>query len=132
MSVGVRWDDKERTIVRFTYEGAFTWDELAAVHREMGEMMEDVGYQVDVITEFANAVLPDGALSNFPRAVRLTFLMDPRVRLMVVVGADRFACALVELFGRLYGVVDKLKLTATLEEAYELIAKHRRARDRSA
>jgi hypothetical protein len=132
MSIDVRWDDEERTIIHFTYEGAFTWDELAAVHREMGEMMDGVNRQVDVITEFANAVIPDGALTNFPRVVRLTFLLDPRIRLMVVVGADRFACALVELFGRLYGVVDKLKLTATLEEACEIIAEHRRARDKSA
>jgi hypothetical protein len=132
MSIDIRWDNKEKTIIRHTYSGEFTWDEFAAMNRETEAMLDSVDHEVDILANLEDLVMPKDALANFPKVARAPYFTHSRVGLVVFSGASHFAQTLIDLFGKVYGTAARVVTVPTLEEAYEAIAEHRQARDRSA
>jgi hypothetical protein len=132
MSLNVEWDDEEKTIILVTQSGGFAWDEWETVGRELEAMIDSVDHRVDVITDISDLVVPKDTLANFPKAARMPSLTHPSVGLTVFSGGSRFVQTLANLFDKVYRPGEKLVFVSTLEEAYEVIAEHRQARDKSA
>ncbi len=132
MSIDVRWDNEEKTIIRHTYSGLYTWDEFEAMSRETEALLESVDHEVDILASLEDLVIPKDALANFPKIAKAPYFTHSRVGLTVFFGASHFARTLLDLFSKVYNAATSMVTVPTLEEAYEVIAEHRQARDRSA
>ena len=63
MAINVTWDNEEKTILRFTYEGPWDWEEFYASMAEGYAMMDAVGCKVDHIYDISNSpMLPKNAI----------------------------------------------------------------------
>jgi hypothetical protein len=119
MSIDVRWDNDDHTIVLFTFSGSWTWrqfrdacDTSLALHRE-------VSYPVASIYDMREGDhLPTNFFSNVRYALDVT---DPpnRTPAQVVVGAGFLVKSLGEVVVRLYGKRYGFGLTfvSSLDEA---------------
>jgi hypothetical protein len=132
MSFNVEWDDEGKTIILITQRDSFVWDEWEALGHELEAMIDSVDHRVDVITDIRDITIPKDTLANFPKAARMTSLTHPSVGVTVFFGGSHFVQTLANLFEKFYRPGEKLVFVSTLEEAYEVIAEHRRARDKSA
>jgi hypothetical protein len=132
MGIEVKWDDEEKTIIRHTYSGQFTWDELEAVNHELKAMLDSVDHRVDFIGDIENVKIPRDALSNYPKMASSPVFTHPNAGLAVMLGTSRFAETMLGLFGKVFYQTSRIVTASTPEEAYEIIAAHRQARDRSA
>ena len=122
MSIDVRWDNNDHTIVLFTFSGSWTWvqfrdacDTSLALHRE-------VSYLVASIYDMLEGDhLPTNFFSNARYALDVT---DPpnRTPTQVVVGAGFLIRSLGEVFYRMYGkrYGFGLSFVSSLDEAREL------------
>jgi hypothetical protein len=132
MGIDIKWDNEEKTIILTTYSGEFTWDELEAMNRESEVMLDSVDHEVDILVNLKDLVLPKNTLANFPKIAQAPSLTHSRVGLLVLFGASHFAQTLLDLLGKVYSTAASIVIVPTLEEAYEVIAEHRQARDQSA
>ena len=63
MGVTVRWDDDDKTILRLTYQGEWSIEELGTAGLEAIELVSSVAYRVYVINDFRLSAFPPlGAL----------------------------------------------------------------------
>jgi hypothetical protein len=132
MGIDIKWDNEEKTIILTTYSGLFTWDEFEAMSRETESLLESVDHEVDILAGLEDLVIPKDALANFPKIAQAPYFTHPRVGLTVFFGASHFARTLLDLFGKVYNAAASMVTVPTLEEAYEVIAEHRQARDQLA
>jgi hypothetical protein len=120
MGIKAQWNDAEKTIVCYIYEGQWTWEELYAAMREGHNMIDSVKHEVDVIIDMRNSsVLPTNVFTHSRQA---TLSQHPRLRTTVVVGAHRLVTAMFDAFTKIYGKlanqVSNTKFVATIEEAH--------------
>jgi len=131
MGVKVQWDNTEKTIVRYIYEGRWTWDEFYAVQDELARMLETVNYKVDIIADMrASAGSPSGSLAH---ARRVLTSRHPQTGITVLMGANRFVKLLVDVVRQAYPALFEqynVRLASSIEEAYALIAAAREQRKR--
>jgi hypothetical protein len=132
MSIDIEWDNEEKTIILTTYSGEFTWDEFEATSRETEAMLKGVDHEVDILANLEDLTIPKDALANFPKIAQAPYFTHSHVGLMVFFGASHFAQTLIDLLGKVYSTATSIVVVPTLEEAYEVIAEHRQARDQSA
>lgn len=65
MPITVSWDDTEKTVLRYDFEGNWTWDEFQQAKEESDAMLDSVPHSVDVILNYGNNHwLPPGAISR--------------------------------------------------------------------
>jgi hypothetical protein len=126
MSVAVVWDDDEKSIIRFIFEGSWTLDELYTAFDEQSQMLDSVDHKVDVIVDFreSNAV-PEHLIGNFSRIFQSSGSSHPNTGMTVLVGVGGFAQILADLFSKFFA---RLPTTTTLEEAHTIIADERARR----
>ncbi|MFN8373769.1 MAG: hypothetical protein U0694_12955 [Anaerolineae bacterium] len=121
MNVHVSWDDAEQTIIRYDFDGNWTWDEFHAAAHEAYAMTRSVEHRVHTISYFRpGAMIPPDALVQF----RLAMSNAPANRgVTVIVGGSRFTRTLVEVFSKINRTLgERLKLAHSLEEARQIIS----------
>src|SRR5689334_22363637 len=86
MSVAIHWYDTEKTILVIEFAGKWTWEEFYVRQDEINLVLDDVEYDVDVITRSMDAdatnFVPVNSLTHMPIVVRRA---HPRVRMAVLV-----------------------------------------------
>jgi hypothetical protein len=123
MPVRVIWDNEEKNIVRYVFEGKWTLDELYAVMKEEDQMMAAVTHRVDVIVDFQDSgAIPDRLLANFPKIFESSSASHPNVGMTVIIGAAGFAEMLANIFSKVF---TRMLTAQTLEEARAIIARER-------
>jgi hypothetical protein len=120
MAITTQWDNAEKTVIRYIYEGQWTWDELYAAMHEAYKMVDSVKHEVDVIIDMRKSgVLPANVFTHSRQA---TLSQHPRLARTVIVGAHRLAHTMFEAFTKIYGKLAKrysnVIFVATIEEAY--------------
>jgi hypothetical protein len=71
MPVSVEWDNEEKTIVRFTYTGKWTWDDFYKYVKEANDLMDTVNYRcVSIIDMSKSNFLPLGASVHVRNIIR--------------------------------------------------------------
>jgi hypothetical protein len=126
MSITVGWDNNEKTILIYHYEGKWSWAEYNASISQAEQLLAGRTSPVDVIANFSQStLLPASALSGFKKS------MDSRpinFRLAVLVTQGELIPRLVDIFRKVYSKIgDKLVVARTVEEAREIIAKRQNA-----
>lgn len=129
MPITIEWDDSEKTIIRYTYQGKWTWEENDQISAQSVAFAKEVDHPLDVIIDFRNShLLPERALSRFrdyltPSDKTMSF------QTAVLVFQSEFLARMLEIFSRLYsGVRGKIHSATSVEEAREIIIKARAAR----
>lgn len=121
MGITVDWDDAEHTIIRMTFEGNWTLEDLRTKGMEVIQMLRTVEHPVYVISDFtASDSLPVGILWQ---ARDLNRYRPANWAAGITITSDALARNLVETFGVIYlnDRRHRLFLVYSNEEAYETI-----------
>lgn len=123
--IHVQWDNDEQTIVVFTFDGAWTWQDFRDACDESRRLHDQVSHIVVSIFDLREANdLPTNFFSHVRYALDVT---DPpnRTQTQFVVGAGFLIRSLGEVFYRLYGARYGfgLAFVSSLEQACEMALK---------
>jgi hypothetical protein len=132
MPIEVYWDKKDKTIIRARLTDGWTWEDYSTASEKMRDMARQVDYRVDMITDLRQSgPIPRGSASA--HILRSRQQKPPNFGLTVLVGADVFLKALLEVFDRVYGRrVPRSMTVETIAEARALIAGARAQADKDA
>lgn len=132
MTITVQWDDEARTIVRWVFDGKWTWDEYNQAMIESNERVRGVTHPVDAIMDLTHSnMLPANVLSNTHAAH--DEIQPKNIRWIYIVSHQALLKALINIFARLYERFGKggLAMVESLDAAYTDISKRRTALDAS-
>ncbi len=121
MSVQANWFDAEqKKIIRYEFEGAWTWDDLYAAMNQVNTLMASVDHTVYIIIDFRQGRgVPGGALTHMRSS---TMRAADNWGGGVFLGINTFLQALVSTFIKVYPRLgDRYHTAKTLEEALTII-----------
>src|ERR1041385_7428358 len=121
MTVNVRWDDPEHTILLYSLGGIWTWKELCEATDNGVAMAATVSHKIYVIVDYQSRHgLPPNAFGQFNRINRLMTAQTERV---ILVGGGSLLLSLHNLFLLITGnSASKFCRVADLKEAYKMCA----------
>lgn len=124
MTIRVYWEDETKTIVRYDFEGKWTWNELYPVYYEAIAMENSVPHRVDVILDLTRSgTLPANSLLHVKN---ISEKQPPNIGLSVIVTTNRFVLSLYSVGVKFYGKIGYyFRVVSTLEEAHAMIAEAR-------
>lgn len=114
MSVQIVWDNNEKTIIRFIFEGKWTWEEFYPTHYKAIDMVKSVTHRVNVIVDMRKGVsTPANVLMHIKN---ISDKQPPNVGLSVIVTDSSFIHSLHRIgvkfyhkIGRYFSVADNLE-----------------------
>jgi hypothetical protein len=126
MAIRVQWDNPDKTILRFTYDREWAWDEVYSALEEKRRLLGTVQHPVDTLVDMRAVVtIPVGALIH---ARRLAEQANGNERVTLVVGANPFILSLVDLVRNLHpAFIKNYRFVSTLNDAYTLLNHQRSA-----
>ena len=125
MNIKVSWDNEEKTVIRYDFEGPWTWDEFRIAAEEVFAMTRSVEHQVDTISNFFPGVmLPPNAMFQFRRIMEDA----PKNRgINVIVSSSAFIRTMVMMFGSVNRQLAKrLIIVDRLDQARAALAERRK------
>jgi len=122
-TIHTEWTDDDHTIILFTFETDWTWQDFSAAGNLSMEMMSTVDHPVIQIFDMRNAHnIPRNTFSNGRQA--LGKKPHPNMTKVIVVGMNGYFNAIFRAFEKMLppSWIDKWSLTfvASLEEAVEM------------
>lgn len=119
MNVEIRWENEERTVIRYTYSGDWNWEQFYTVLET--RLHEDkLDSRATVLVDFRGITrLPSDMILHLKRAAALA----GETQVLVIVIANSAALVtLYNLFVRVYSQIGKrFRLVRNDEEAYALL-----------
>lgn len=124
MGIRVYWEDEAHTIVRYDFEGRWTWEELYPVYDEAIAMETSVPYRVDVILDMRRSQgVPGNALSHLKN---ISDKQPTNIGLSIFVTENKFLLALYSVGCKFYYKIPYyFQVVPTIEAAHAMIAKSR-------
>jgi hypothetical protein len=128
MPVSVKWDNDDKTIICWVFEGNWTWEEYYDQRNAANAEIASAGHRVDMIVDMRTSkILPSGAMTHGKNAIAST---PPNLGITVFVGLNTVLRVFYNMFSSLYGrlLSDKqldTVIVATLDEAYTIIQQRR-------
>ena len=117
------WGNEEKTIVRWTPQGRWTWEDVYEANERVMTMLDDVPYPVGHIADLQGSeLMPPGAIKH------LRYLFSQKRResdFVIIVGASTVVRA---LFQFLYNLPlplfqeSRMIMVSAMDEAYRVIA----------
>lgn len=127
MAIQVVWDNPEKKIIRYIYDGRWTWEDLARAREIVHEMLDTVDYRVGIIVDVhKSTMLPNGALTRARQMARVTPKSHKNEGSTVIVGADTLIRSLFEMFRKIYSTLSgniAVTFVSSLDEAREILSK---------
>ena len=124
MGITVQWDNEEKTVIRYDFEGYWEWSEFRKKAEEAFAMTRSVKHKVDTISNFLPGTsLPKNAIFQFRRIMSEA----PENRgVNCIVGASNFIRTLVTIFSRIYTQLgERLIIADSLSQARSILKKRR-------
>jgi hypothetical protein len=120
MPITLAWDNDDKTILRWDFEGDWNWNLVKETLGKSVAMRQTVGHDVALIFDMRDAApLRAGALHQ--TAENLAAAPEGR-QVLIVVGQGTFMQAMVAIFQKVYPTMkNEIKHAATLDEARALI-----------
>jgi hypothetical protein len=123
MPVVVEWDNRQKTIMRMTVAGRWTWDEMYRSHDAGERLLNGTQHPYDVIIDWSKSEdIPPAAITS---AKSMLDVRSPYIRATVFVGANRPLRSLWRIFCRIYTRFvsrNTFLFADTVEEARALLA----------
>lgn len=102
MSISVKWDNDEQTIIQYVFDGRWSWNDLYTALDKVKEMSGSVDHRVDAIINFSNAdLIPSGSIFSFDgkkHAQKLARKANEARGTIVIAGANGFIRSLYDTF----------------------------------
>ena len=71
MGIEVKWDNEDKTIIRYIYDGRWTWEELDNARTVAAQFESTVDRRVNVIVDVLKSrLLPNGTITRARQVVR--------------------------------------------------------------
>lgn len=120
MPVRVYWVNDEQTILRYDFEGVWTWEDFYPVYEQAIQMETSVTHRVDIIINMLDSKsIPGNALSHMKS---MTDKLPENVGMGVFITRNRFVNILYDSGARFYPKIrDTFVIVSSLEEAMSLI-----------
>lgn len=130
MGIRVCWEDEAHTIVRYDFEGKWTWEELYPVYNQAIAMETSVPYRVDVILDMRRSQgVPGNALSHLKN---ISDKQPANIGLSIFVTENKFMLALYNVGCKFYYKIPRyFQVVPSIEAAQEMIAKARLQREQA-
>jgi hypothetical protein len=124
MPIKLYWDNDEKTIARYDFEGRWTWDEYMTVMAELAVMMRSVDHTVDAIGNMKPGIMPtSGSAMSLARAALRKL---PANRGIIVVVTNPLVSAMLSMFKQFDKEIGGLlRGVSKVEDAYALIERER-------
>jgi hypothetical protein len=125
MTVYAEWDNADKTIMRWTFEGDWTWEEYYDARKTTNQEISAQKHPVDLIVDLrTSGTLPSGVLMHARNSV---YIAPDNIGLTVYVGINPVMRAFYNMFRNLYrGLIHSKRLdmmmVATLDDAYAALA----------
>lgn len=122
--IKVSWDNEAKTILRYDFQGRWTWEDFYAASAQAFAMTHSVQHRVDAISHFHHgSVLPANAMFHFRHAM----VSAPANRGMnVIVGANAVVRTLIKMFSSINKqLAARLAIADSLDDARMLLAARR-------
>lgn len=118
MDVSVRWINRSRSVVQYTFSGAWAWDDFYAAFEQAEPC--DPALNICVLIDLRGVIrLPSDAILNLKRAAHLA---ERATGVVILIATDVHAVTMYELFLTLYKPLhDKFRLVASEEEALAIL-----------
>lgn len=127
MGVSVTWDNAEKTVIRYDFEGSWSWDEAQQALAKVKVMMGTVDHVVDFIADLRSCRSQPTDLLN--KALQVARRTPANTGILVMVGANRFIQSLYTVFKRVYAdLAGETMFVDTLEDARAFIEQRRAQR----
>ncbi len=125
MGIEVVWDSDAKTVIRYIYNGRWTWQDLDKAREEAGKLEASVTYRVDVIVDVQNSsLLPNGTISRARQVAVTAPTTHPNEGITVIVGAGAFVRSIYDVMLKVYPEMIRRRgifFAKTLPEAREMI-----------
>lgn len=123
--INFQWDNDEKTVMRYTVEGVWNWNEFHKTLRRSTLRFDDVNHPVDTIIDLRKgAKLPAGAVGHLRSLGAKTH--PNSVARTVILGVDATVQAAIGAVSGLYWDDGRLiHFAASDKDAYEVIARWR-------
>ncbi len=125
MPITVNWFNEEKTILRYYFEGDWTWADMDAAIARANALLASVDHRVDVLIDIrASQWMPsDGALSYLRRA---TLNAADNWGMGVFVGLSPLMQATLGIFARVYRTLGaRYAAASSVAEAVSIIERER-------
>lgn len=124
MPIQLYWEDTEKTIVRYDFQGAWAWDDLYAVYYQAIEMETSVPHRVDIILDMrSGSRIPANALLHIKN---LSEKQPPNVGLSIFVTSNAFVTSMYNMAIKVHRkIAFYFRLVNTLDDAHAMIERAR-------
>ncbi len=121
MAITMDWANDAHTIIYYTVNGRWSWDDLQAVVKHAHAMIDGVNRPVDSIVDLRKGLgLPAGPMWH---GRRLAASRHPNSGCMVLLGAPLYVKTLFDTMRRVNpSTVKRVRFANSPEEAYTLLA----------
>ncbi|MEO8606616.1 MAG: hypothetical protein ABI690_01940 [Chloroflexota bacterium] len=124
MPVHFTWDNPEKRVAHYKFEGKWTWDELYESFRASWNEFIQLDHVIDSISDLTQTkTLPPSAMTHVRS---LSQNRPPNTGVMIIVGANTFMTVAMQTFRQIFAATLKRDLDVlfakTLDEAHAIIA----------
>jgi hypothetical protein len=105
MPINVTWKNAAKTILVFSYEGRWDLNDFYQSNEKANFMLDEVDHPVDLVLDVvASRTAPNGLMNAMNNTSRK---LHPNTRLMIMVGLNVFARALINMYFKIYPAMYK-------------------------
>jgi len=126
MGIEVNWDNEEKTIIQYVYEGRWTLQDFDDARAKAAKLEETVTHRIDVIVDVRkSSLVPTGAISRGKQVITTTPVSHPSEAMAIIVGAGPLVRSIYDVVSKVYPDIVRrrgFRFARSLEEAHELIA----------
>lgn len=103
MGIRVDWDSQDKAIIKYTFNGYWTWQEMHDAVRHVYAIMATVEHKVDIIVDMTeSSFVPKDAIANAHQLAVSVLPNDNYSGITVFVGMNTLVRTLLNAVGRLY------------------------------
>ena len=134
MSIDVRWDNADKTIIRWQFNDNWTWDDYYGALQISRQLCRQATYIVDIIVDMRDSkTLPNNVFTHAQNALQTSSLNSGSI---VVIGINPLLRSAYSAFKRLYDTMtrssrNELYLVALETKAYQIIQEVQARRKKS-
>lgn len=120
MAVTVEWKNNEKTILGYTVDGQWTWNEIYVAAERGLALNQDYRKDVFAIVDLRNSHgIPTGSVTQL---TRLAEIPRPNTRLVLIVGGSSLTASIVTIYNRIRFTSSTIvKWVPGMEDALDMI-----------
>lgn len=125
--VRVTWDDEAKTILRYEFDYAWTWEELERANQHFAELFNSVSHEVCsiAIQNYTQNYIPPNPIA---RIGAMLPRKNQRKILSVLVIRSSLVASIFEMIIKLYPAASSLRIVNSLEDARVIIQQYQAER----